>query len=45
MIIDEYISDSTVIRFDDSDIGTKEEDKEILDILISLVIKKFSEYT
>lgn len=44
MIIDEYKSDSTVIRFDDRDIGTKEENKEILNILLSLTIKKFSEY-
>ena len=39
MIIDEYKSDSTVIRFDNRDIGTKEEDKEILEILLSLIIK------
>jgi hypothetical protein len=44
MIIDEYKSDSTVIRFDNRDIGTKEEDKEILEILLSLIIKKVSEY-
>lgn len=45
MIIDEYKSDSTVIRFDDRDIGTKEENKEIIDILLSLTIKKISEYS
>lgn len=45
MIIDEYKSDSTVIRFDDRDIGTKEEDQEIFNILLSLIIKKISEYT
>lgn len=44
MIIDEYKSDSTVIRFDDRDIGTKQENKEILNILLSLTIKKISEY-
>ena len=44
MIIDEYKSDSTVIRLDNRDIGTKEEDKEILEILLSLIIKKVSEY-
>ena len=44
MIIDEYKSDSTVIRFDNRDTGTKEEDKEILEILLSLIIKKVSEY-
>ena len=36
MIIDEYKSDSTIIRIDDRDIGTKEENKEIIDILLSL---------
>lgn len=44
MVIDEYKSDSTVIRFDDRDIGTKQENKEILNILLSLTIKKISEY-
>lgn len=44
MVIDEYKSDSTIIRFDDRDIGTKEENKEILNILLSLIIKKISEY-
>lgn len=43
MIIDEYKSDSTIIRFDDEDIGTKEENKEIQDILLSLIIKKIGE--
>lgn len=43
MIIDEYKSDSTIIRIDDRDIGTKEENKEIIDILLSLTIKKISE--
>ena len=28
MIIDEYKSDSTIIRIDDRDIGTKEENKD-----------------
>ena len=40
MIIDEYKSDSTIIRIDDRDIGTKEENKEIIDILLSLTIRK-----
>lgn len=44
MIIDEYKSGSTLIRFDDRDIGTKEDSKEILDILLSLTMKKISEY-
>ncbi len=45
MIIDEYKSGSTIIRIDDRDIGTKEENKEIIDILLSLTIKKISEYS
>lgn len=45
MIVDEYKSDSTIIRIEDRDIGTKEENKEILDILLSLIIKKISEYS
>lgn len=45
MVVDEYKSDATIIRFDDKYIGTKEEDKEILDILLSLTIKKISEYS
>ena len=44
MIVEEYKSESTLIRFDDRDIGTKEENKEVLNILISLIIKKISEY-
>lgn len=45
MIIDEFKSGSTLIRFDDRDIGTKDESKEILDILLSLTMKKISEYS
>ena len=45
MIVDEYKSDSTIIRIEDRDIGTKEESKEIIDILLSLTIKKISEYS
>ena len=45
MIIDEYKSGSTIIRIEDRDIGTKEENKEIIDILLSLTIKKISEYS
>lgn len=45
MIIDEYKSDSTIIRIEDRDIGTKEKSKEIIDILLSLTIKKISEYS
>ena len=42
MVIDEYKSDSTIIRIEDRDIVTKEEEKEIIDILLSLKIKKNS---
>ena len=45
MIIDEYKSGSTIIRIEDRDIGTREENKEIIDILLSLTIKKISEYS
>lgn len=43
MIIYEFKSDSTIIRIDDRDIVTNEENKEILDTLLSLAIKKISE--
>lgn len=43
MIIDEYKSGATRIRFDDRDIGTKEDSKEILEILLSLTMKKIPE--
>ena len=42
MIIDEFKSDSTLIRFDDRDIETKENK---LNILVGLIIKKISEYS
>lgn len=42
MIIYEYKSGSTLIRFDDRDITTNEKNKEILNISLSLIIKKFS---
>ena len=44
MIIYEYKSDKTIIRFDDRDIEKKDKDKEIIDILLSLTMKKISEY-
>lgn len=44
MIVEEYKSGSTLIRFDDRDIGTKEENQEIVNILLSLTMKKISEY-
>ena len=40
MIVEEYKNDKTII-----DIETKDKDKEIIDILLSLTIKKFSEYS
>ena len=45
MIVDEYKSDSTIIRIDDRDIGTKEDNKDTLDILVGLIMKKISEYS
>ena len=45
MIIDEFKSDSTLIRLDDRDIGTKEDNKDTLDILVGLIMKKISEYS
>ena len=41
MIIEEYKSDSTVIRIDNRDIVTAEKSKEIIDILLTLNLKKF----
>ena len=41
MIIEEYKSDSTVIRIDDRDIVTEEKSKEIIDILLTLNLKRF----
>lgn len=43
MIIDEFKSESTLIRFDNRDIGTKENSKEVIDTLIGIFIKKFLE--
>lgn len=40
MVIEEYKSGSTLIRIDDRDIGTKAESKEIIEILLSLIMKK-----
>lgn len=45
MIIDEYRIDSTIIRINDRDICTKKENKEIIDILLSLTIKNISKYS
>lgn len=42
MIIDEFQSGSTLIRIDDRDIGTKENNKNIMDILVGLIMKKIS---
>lgn len=43
MIIDEFKSDSTLIRIDNRDIGTKESSKEVIDTLIGIIIGKISE--
>lgn len=43
MIIDEFKSGSTLIRFDDRDIVTKENNKDIIDTLVGLIMKKISE--
>lgn len=40
MIIKEFKIDSTLIRFDDRDVNTKEKNKELVNILISLVVNK-----
>lgn len=45
MIVDEYKSGATIIRVDDKYIGTKEEEKEIVDILLSFTIERISEYS
>ncbi len=45
MIIEEYKIDKTIIRVDDRDIIAKGKDQEIVDILLSLTIKKISEYS
>ena len=42
MIIDEFQSGSTLIRIDDRDIGTKEKNKNIMDILVGLIMKEIS---
>lgn len=44
MIVEEYKSDSTLIRFDDNDITTKEDNEEIEKILLSSIIKELSKY-
>lgn len=45
MIVDEYKSGATIIRVDDKYIGTKEEEKEIVDILLSFTIERISKYS
>lgn len=44
MIIDEYKSEATIIKIDDKYIKNEKEDKEILNILLEIAIKKISEY-
>ncbi len=43
MIIEEYKCDKTIIRVDDRNIVTKEEEQEIIDILLTLIMKKILE--
>ena len=45
MIIEEFKSDATTIRVDNRDIVTKENNKELVNTLISFIIKKISKYT
>ncbi|MBR6504145.1 MAG: hypothetical protein IKT41_00190 [Clostridia bacterium] len=45
MVVDEFKSGSTLIRFDDRDIGTKENSKDMLDILVGVILKKITEYS
>ncbi len=40
MVIEEYKSDSTIIRFYDTNLGTEDKNKEIVDILVTLILKK-----
>ena len=42
MVVQEFKSESTLIRIDDSYIETKENSKEILNILLSQIIRKIS---
>ena len=42
MIIEEFKSDATTIRVDNRDIVTKENNKELVNTLISFIIKKIS---
>ena len=41
MIVKEIKSDSTIIRFDDRDITSKDKSKEIIDMLTEIIIKNF----
>ena len=41
MVVKEIKSDSTIIRFDDRDIVSKDKNKEIINILIGIIIKNF----
>ena len=41
MVVKEMKSDSTIIRFDDRDIVSKDKNKEIINILTGIIIKNF----
>ena len=45
MIVEEFKSESTLIRFDDRDVGTKDSSKDIINILVGIITKKISEYS
>lgn len=40
MVIDEFRSGSTLIRFDDKDIVTQEKNAEQIDLIIQFILKK-----
>lgn len=43
MIIEEYKNNSTTIKINDEFIGTKEENNEVINTIITLIVKKISE--
>ena len=44
MIIEEYKSESTIIKFEDKDIVTEEENRDAVNLLLTIIVKKISEY-
>lgn len=43
MVIEEYKIDSTIIRIENRDVVEKENNQEIIEMLLSFAIKKISE--